>query len=184
MSLLVRTHNNLAWAVVFNHRPAQSDQFLAELDAGLWQASSQVTSWPTHDLFSPTQDAITVVVPGSGGQEVYNGDVWNVQWTYTGDIGSAVKVDLLRDGVFQQAFPGTYPSGSNGTGGFNVGAVQMPAGSGYQVRVTSVSKPTVIGLSSKFWISNRPAWISASAPQQVYIGDLWSVEWTYFGSGR
>ncbi len=52
-TLVVRAWNGLEWAAFFNARtesPA-GDLFAADLDADLWTASQQVTSWPTTDLF-------------------------------------------------------------------------------------------------------------------------------------
>jgi N-acyl-D-amino-acid deacylase len=50
-SILVRSYHNFSWAAVFNARPPTGN-FDGELDAGLWNALAQVTSFPTHDLFS------------------------------------------------------------------------------------------------------------------------------------
>lgn len=52
-SLIVRAGNGLAWAVLFNARSMVSGStFEQEVDPAIWQAVSQVTAWPTHDLFS------------------------------------------------------------------------------------------------------------------------------------
>ena len=50
-TLLVRGHNGLCWAVLFNARPKELRSFRAALDSGLWQASREVKTWPKHDLF-------------------------------------------------------------------------------------------------------------------------------------
>ena len=52
-TLVVRAWNGLAWAAFFNARTetAGGDAFAAALDAALWTASQEVTSWPTTDLF-------------------------------------------------------------------------------------------------------------------------------------
>jgi hypothetical protein len=52
-SLIVRAGNGLAWAVVFNARIMRAGStFEQEIDPAIWQAVGQVTTWPTHDLFS------------------------------------------------------------------------------------------------------------------------------------
>ena len=48
-TLLVRSYHNYSWVALFN---ARVNGFDAELDASLWTALAQVTSFPTHDLFS------------------------------------------------------------------------------------------------------------------------------------
>ena len=50
-SLLVRTHDGLAWAALFNSRPMDWQQFERELDDLLWEGVRAVKSWPSHDLF-------------------------------------------------------------------------------------------------------------------------------------
>ena len=49
-SLLVRSYHNFSWVALFNARTGTS--FDSELDAALWSALAQVTTFPTHDLFA------------------------------------------------------------------------------------------------------------------------------------
>jgi len=51
MALMVRTHDGMTWAALFNSRPADSDALLLDLDRTLWDAIREVTRWPKHDLF-------------------------------------------------------------------------------------------------------------------------------------
>ena len=53
-SMLVRTYNNFSWVWLFNARPVPVSAD-AELDAALSNALAQVTSFPSHDLFSTFQ---------------------------------------------------------------------------------------------------------------------------------
>jgi CubicO group peptidase (beta-lactamase class C family) len=50
-STLVRSYHNFSWVALFNARPPAGN-LDAELDAALWSALAQVTSFPTHDLLS------------------------------------------------------------------------------------------------------------------------------------
>jgi len=50
-TLLVRSYHNYAWVALFNAR-STTGNFDGELDAALWAALAQVTSFPAHDLFS------------------------------------------------------------------------------------------------------------------------------------
>jgi N-acyl-D-amino-acid deacylase len=50
-SILVRSYHSFSWVAVFNAR-STTGNFDGELDAALWAALPQVTSFPTHDLFS------------------------------------------------------------------------------------------------------------------------------------
>ncbi len=50
-STLVRSYQDVSWVALFNARGGTGN-FDGELDAALWDALAQVTSFPTHDLFS------------------------------------------------------------------------------------------------------------------------------------
>ncbi len=51
-ALLVRNHEGVSWAALFNRRASGGGtSFAAELDATLWDARAGVTAWPDHDLF-------------------------------------------------------------------------------------------------------------------------------------
>lgn len=58
-TILVRTYHGMAWTALFNTRPKEEVRFINEVDRGLWQAASEVTSWPTHDLFLTTSSTAT-----------------------------------------------------------------------------------------------------------------------------
>jgi len=49
-TLLVRSYHNFSWAALFNARSPKGN-FDGELDAALWNALGQATSFPAHDLF-------------------------------------------------------------------------------------------------------------------------------------
>ena len=53
-SILVRTHHGLGWAVLFNTRPSNLQNFLGQMDNMVWQAIDKINIWPTHDLFEQT----------------------------------------------------------------------------------------------------------------------------------
>ena len=50
-SILVRTSNGLGWAVLFNTRPSNSQNFIVQMDNMVWEAIKKIDDWPTHDLF-------------------------------------------------------------------------------------------------------------------------------------
>jgi len=51
VTILVRAWSGLAWAALFNTRPADADAFATELDTALWTAVNGVMDWPSVDLF-------------------------------------------------------------------------------------------------------------------------------------
>ncbi len=50
-TMLVRAHNGLVWAVLFNARPNEPPGFRQAVDEGCWKAAAAVEKWPEHDLF-------------------------------------------------------------------------------------------------------------------------------------
>ena len=50
-ALLVRTRHGMVWAALFNSRPEEWRQFLAEVDWLMWDGIAEVTEFPSHDLF-------------------------------------------------------------------------------------------------------------------------------------
>ena len=50
-TLLVRTHDGLVRAALFNSRPRESQEFGNDLNDAMWLAVREVTTWPYHDLF-------------------------------------------------------------------------------------------------------------------------------------
>jgi len=51
VGIIVRAHNGLAWASLFNYVAYDVDTFSGEWDNGLWDAVNRITEWPSHDLF-------------------------------------------------------------------------------------------------------------------------------------
>jgi hypothetical protein len=55
-SYLVRTSGGYTWAILLNTYHS-ADQFWKELDELGWKCLDTAASWPTHDLFPPSQNA-------------------------------------------------------------------------------------------------------------------------------
>ena len=51
VSYLVRLANGTSYAVIFNSRPQDDTEFIADVDRELFLAQQAVTAWPQHDLF-------------------------------------------------------------------------------------------------------------------------------------
>ncbi|HQA80426.1 MAG TPA: Ser-Thr-rich GPI-anchored membrane family protein [Methanoregulaceae archaeon] len=125
------------------------------------------------------------VVSPNGGEIWYQGSTENIRWTYAGDSGSAVKIELL-DGESVRAVitPGT-SIGSGGSGSFNVTLPSnAPLDTNYRIRITSTSNPSITDTS------NAPFGISASSITVVSPngGETWEQDsthpltWNYAGT--
>ena len=51
-TLLVRRHDGLAWAILFNQRSSDPKLSDRDIDSALHEAADAVVEWPQHDLFS------------------------------------------------------------------------------------------------------------------------------------
>ena len=128
-----------------------------------------------------------VVVSPDGGEVWQLGSAQSVQWSYTGNPGSTVKIEALR-GETVIATVSSVPIGSGGTGFFNLTVpFRTPLGDNYRFRVTSTSNPAYTDTS------NAPFTISADTGSSITIvspdgGEIWtlgsaqSVQWTYTGN--
>ena len=58
-SITVRTNGGLGWAVLFNTRPSNWQDFNLSIDNMIWKAIGGVDNWPTHDLFEQIASVLT-----------------------------------------------------------------------------------------------------------------------------
>ncbi|OPZ44139.1 MAG: Ser-Thr-rich glycosyl-phosphatidyl-inositol-anchored membrane family protein [Euryarchaeota archaeon ADurb.BinA087] len=80
--------------------------------------------------------AITVVSP-DGGEEWKQGSTHPITWTYSGNPGTAVKIEALRN---DKVLAVVTPSTPIASGSYNLTfPANTPLGSGYQIRITSTS---------------------------------------------
>jgi len=88
---------------------------------------------------APTGPSITVTSP-DGGERWKAGSTQTVSWTYTGDPGSQVKIELLKGGALDSVITAGTSTGSGGSGSYTwtVPETQAP-GDDYAVRITSTS---------------------------------------------
>jgi hypothetical protein len=71
------------------------------------------------------------------------GSVQTIRWTYTGNPGTAVKINLLKGGVVNQTITSSASIGNNGSGSYGwTVSLSQAAGSDYRIRVTSTSDGT------------------------------------------
>ena len=68
-SIAVRTNGGLGWAVLFNSRPSNWQDFNRSMDNMVWEAIRGVDIWPTHDLFEHVASALKSTI-----LEIISGD--------------------------------------------------------------------------------------------------------------
>ena len=97
--------------------------------------------------------SITVLSP-DGGEEWEQGSTHPLTWTYSGNPGTAVKIEALRgDAVLAVITPNT----PIGPGMFNLAfPANTPLGNDYRIRITSTTYPGCTDTSDGFFIISAP----------------------------
>jgi hypothetical protein len=91
-----------------------------------------------------TTETVTVVYP-NGGENWKRGTTKTIRWTKTGNIGSYVKIELLKGEIFNRLIlPSTLNDGSQN---WTIPAAQT-IGSDYKIKITSISNGTYKDMSN------------------------------------
>jgi len=132
----------------------------------------------------PPPPTITVASPNVG-LTWQAGTSQTITWTYTGSPGSYVKIELLKNGVFNRTIAS---SASTGTGSYSwlIPSTQV-TGSDYKVKISSTSNSAITDSSDvNFTITGTsPPTITVSAPNGAetwQAGTYQTIRWTYTGS--
>jgi len=112
------------------------------------------TSDNTFAIVAPPPPAITVVSP-NGGNTWSAGSTQRIQWSYAGNVGGFVKIELLQGGAVIRTITSSASVGSGGNGSYNWKIPSNQAlGSDYAIRVTSRSNTTYIDTSDSNFSMN------------------------------
>ncbi|HWR98272.1 MAG TPA: PKD domain-containing protein, partial [Candidatus Methanoperedens sp.] len=84
--------------------------------------------------------AIVVTVP-NGGESWRRGSTYTITWTYAGNPGAAVKIELLKAGALNRTISSSTSIGSSGSGSFSWKVpTNQTLGSDFKIRVTSTTQ--------------------------------------------
>jgi hypothetical protein len=139
-----------------------------------------------------TGAAITVtgiyVVSPTGGETLTAGSTQTILWTYSGNLGPYVKIELLKAGAVNRIIKSLALKGSGGNGScsWTIPANQAP-GADYRIRVTSASNAAHTDMSdSNFTIVGPPPpTISVTSPnggESLPFGMTQTIRWDYTGN--
>jgi len=91
---------------------------------------------------------ITVVSP-NGGENWKAGLSYAITWTYTGNPGSKVKIELLKNGILNRTITSRASIGSGGSGSYNWKISRTQAtGSDYKIKITSTTNSAATDTSN------------------------------------
>jgi len=137
-----------------------------------------IEDWTTAD--------ISLISP-IGGETWSAGSVQKIHWSYFGNVGARVKIELLKGGVVNRTIKSLVPKGSGGNGSFDwhIPSTQV-TGSDYRIRITSTRNDSYTDTSADFAI------VGASSPTISVVspngGDSWipgttqTIRWSYTGN--
>ena len=108
--------------------------------------------YPMMDRIAP--EGITVTIP-NGAENWARGTTHSIRWSYTGRPGTNVKIELLKDGVFNRLITSSTSVGSTGSGSYNwlINSTQTP-GTDYKIRVTSTTNSEYTDTSNNSFTIN------------------------------
>ena len=120
--------------------------------------NSFAISGPTLDVTSP-----------DGGESWRRGTPHDITWTYTGNPGGMVKIQLLKGGGILGTLTSACPIGTSGQGSFSWTVQQnLQVAANYQIKITHTVIAGCTGTSdSPFGIAKALAAVSAGPDQKV-----------------
>jgi 5-hydroxyisourate hydrolase-like protein (transthyretin family) len=130
---------------------------------------------------------ITVTSP-NGGETWQAGTTHAITWSYSGNPGSKVKVQLYKGGNLSSTLNSSTSTGSNGQGSYAwTLSSSLAAGSTYTIKISSTNTPDYYDASNSYFN------ISAAAIPTITVtspngGEIWqagtthSITWSYNGN--
>jgi hypothetical protein len=127
---------------------------------------------------------LTVLAP-NGRENLQVGSKYTVRWKSTVNIGSTVKIQLLKGNAVMKNISSRTASGSIGNGIFSWTIPKTLAyGCDYRVRVTSFTKTSYTDTSDKPFCISGPT-LDVTAPdggESWPMGSLQTISWVYTGN--
>ncbi len=120
---------------------------------------------------------ITVTVP-NGGETWTAGITQTISWSYTGNPGTYVKIELLKDGVLNRSIT-TRASTVIGYYNWTIPSTQA-GGTDYRIRVTSTSNTAITNTSDVFTINGPTITVTSPSITDTWdAGTLHLITWSY-----
>jgi hypothetical protein len=136
--------------------------------------------------FTIAPPTITVVSP-NGGEAWSAGGMQTIRWTYSGNPGSYVKIELLKGGVVSRTIASSISKGTGGSGSYDWTISSSQAlGADYRIRVTSTSNGAYTDTSDRDFTIIPPTLtvVSPNGGEKWAAGSIQTISWSYTGSPK
>jgi hypothetical protein len=149
----------------------------------------------TLNSISTTTTAPSITVTSPDGGEIWTrGISKTITWSYTGNPGSTVEIDLVKGGTIISTIADSVPIGSSGKGSYTWPIYSSgTTGSDYKVSVQSTSQPTIKDISNNYFTLTSGTSIPRTTTPSITVtspdgGETWTagttntVTWSYTGN--
>jgi CSLREA domain-containing protein len=131
--------------------------------------NSSYSDWSDNSFSITLAPSITVTAP-NGGERWQRGTNKTITWSFNGDPGPNVSIELYKGGSFHSTVVAS--TANNGSYAWPVPPGQT-IGSDYKVRITSPSNPSIFDVSDEtFSIEDVPTSITVTSPNG---GEAWRL---------
>jgi len=130
------------------------------------------------------ETTLFVVIP-NGGDNWAAGSAQTIRWTYSGNSGSSVKIELLKGGVVNRVIRSLASKGTGGTGSCNwTIPADQPPGADFRIRVTSTTYGACTDTSDSDFTIAAPtiAVLSPNSGETWSAGSMQTIRWSYTGN--
>jgi Tol biopolymer transport system component len=130
-------------------------------------------SQPSWQPISVTVTTSIIVTSPNSGETWIRGSTQTIKWTYTGNPGSRVKIELMKGGVLNRVINSSTPTGSSGSGSYKwlINSTQT-AGTNYKVRITSASSTAYTDSSNNNFTISAPISCNTSTIYGYSFNDI------------
>ena len=132
-------------------------------------------------VFTPPPPPPTITVTSPDGNSWTAGGKCTISWSYTGNPGSSVKIELLS-GSASSVIAHSASTGKDGTGSYSWTIPNTQAsGDNYRISVTSASVSSCTNTSSPFTINPPTIAVTSPGGSSWNAGGKYTVSWSYTG---